>query len=201
MSATNRGAQRDHRDFYQTPRWCVDALLEAEDIQGNVLDPGCGDGAILSAVSGHPGVHAALGVELDDSLAEAAIASGPLGRLDVISGDFLEYAEKVSPHAPFDCAVGNPPYRMAAEFARAALRCVKAGGKVAFLLRLNFLGSSRKRLDLVGPSSSLAHVIVLARRPSFSGNGRTDATDYAWMGWENAPRTGPPRLSVVVGDK
>ena len=78
----------------------------------------------------------------------------------------------------------NPPYKHAAEFIRAALHERVIGTKIAVLLRLNFLGSSRKRLDLVGPKAPLRSVIVMSKRPSFTGDGRTDACDYAWMVWE-----------------
>ena len=78
----------------------------------------------------------------------------------------------------------NPPYRKAAEFIRQAIGERSRGGKVAALLRLNFLGSSRKRIDLVGPGSCLRSVLVLSRRPSFTGDGRTDACEYAWFVWE-----------------
>jgi len=198
MTATNRGSGRDPRDFYRTPKWAVEALLGLEDIRGNILDPGCGDGAILSVLSEREDVEGALGVELDPGLASRAVEAGALGRLDVVTGDFLEYAEKVSPHRAFDAVVGNPPYRLAADFARASLGCVRPGGKVALLLRLNFLGSSRKRLDLVGTGSALVHVVVLSRRPSFTGDGKTDATDYAWFVWEVGGRSPTRCLGIRV---
>ena len=197
MSATNRGSERAQNDYYRTPDWAIDALLSLEDFRGNALDPGCGDGAILSALSERPQFESVLGVELDPTLASRAADSGALGRLDVVEGDFLDYAEKVSTHRSFDAVIGNPPYKHAADFARASLGCVRDGGKVALLLRLNFLGSSRKRLDLVGTGSALAHVIVLSRRPSFTGNGKTDATDYAWFVWERGVRM-PESLGIRV---
>lgn len=198
MSATNRGAVREVGDYYRTPRWCVQALLSVEPVSGNVLDPGCGDGSISVALKDEalygPGDRI-VGVESDEGLAATAAAGG----IEVFTGDFLDYALKVSQHEPFHCVVGNPPYRDAADFARAALRCVKRGGSVCFLLRLNFLGSSRKRMDLVGKDSELARVHVLSRRPSFTGNGRTDACDYAWFVWVKG-WPGAPSVLNVLGD-
>lgn len=202
MSATKRSDSRHPGDFYRTPTWCLDELLSVERIAGTVLDPGCGDGAILSHLAEVPAVSWALGVEVDPILAGTAAVSGTRGRLDVHTGDFLAYAEELPDSAAFDAVVGNPPYKQAAEFARAALGCVRPGGKVALLLRLNFLGSSRRRLDLVGMGSRLAHVVVLARRPSFTGDGRTDSCEYAWFVWQagedaDDPRPSGTRVSVV----
>ena len=189
MSATNRGGVRSEGDFYRTPRWCVEALLKEESFDGVVLDPGCGDGSIALSLGVALPALRVVGVERDKSLAKLAECRG----VSVFCGDFLNYAQEVAAHTPFDAAVGNPPYREAALFARAALKCVRPGGRVCFLLRLNFLGSSRKRIDLVGSDSELARVYVLSRRPSFTGNGRSDACDYAffvWVkGWPGSPAT------------
>ena len=92
--------------------------------------------------------------------------------------------------------VMNPPYRDAAEFVRAALLSVAVGRKVCALLRLNFLGSSSKRLDLFEWGSELRAVHVLARRPSFTGDGRSDACEYAWFVWESGYR-GSALIDVV----
>ena len=53
MSATGRGRERNARDFYRTPRWCVDALLKHEPIAPPYFDPCCGDGAILEVLAEH----------------------------------------------------------------------------------------------------------------------------------------------------
>ena len=91
----------------------------------------------------------------------------------------------------------NPPYRQAADFVRKALECSESDAKVCALLRLNFLGSSRKRIDLVGPGSCLKAVHVLSRRPSFTGDGKTDACEYAWFVWQKN-YAGACRVSVVA---
>jgi len=196
MSATGRGAAREPLDFYRTPKWCVDALLEREKFPPLVLDPGCGDGSILKALRAakrRPGAFRGFGVELDPERAAEATRAG----LRVIEGDFLFYASRMRGLSPAAAVVGNPPYRLAADFARAALELVPHYAKVAFLLRLNFLGSSRRRIDLVGERSPLRRVIVLSKRPSFTG-GRTDACEYAWFVWVRNYR-GPASLSVAEG--
>ena len=173
MSATGRGRERNPRDFYRTPAWCVEVLLEHEQLLPRVFDPSCGDGAILEVLQ--EAGHKVQGLDID--AASAMRASDALGA-PVWVGDYLSPGRT---NPPFCDVVMNPPYRQAAEFIRKALERSGPREKVCALLRLNFLGSSRKRLDLVGAGSELRRVIVLSRRPSFTGDGRSDACEYAWF--------------------
>ena len=186
MSATGRGRERNARDFYRTPRWCVEALLECEPIAPPYFDPCCGDGAILEVLAEYG---PSAGLDIHEPSAALCLSRG----LGVGCGDYLahDYSE-----IPRGSTVMNPPYRKAAEFIRQAISERSRGGKVAALLRLNFLGSSRKRIDLVGPGSCLRSVLVLSKRPSFTGDGRTDATEYCWMIWE-VGYTGSASLRVL----
>ena len=188
MSATGRGRERNPRDFYRTPAWCVEALMEHEQLMPIVYDPACGDGAILQVLQGC--FHTVHGLEIDARSALRASQSldAPIG-----VGDYLDPSVA---HPLRADVVMNPPYRMAAEFVRAALRRSEPRAKVCALLRLNFLGSSRKRLDLVGPESELARVIVLPKRPSFTGDGKSDACEYAWFIWE-VGHCGPAQVRVA----
>lgn len=170
MSATNRGAERSDLDFYRTPSWCVDAILPHLPKSGIVLEPGCGDGAILEAMIGRGAFHF-IGVELDPARAAKARCFVPA----IWEGDYLKLGDE--PMA--DLVIGNPPFSLAEEFVRKSFRMVKPGGVVAMLLRLNWLeGQCRANFHREYPSS----VFVLPRRPSFTGKG-TDATGYAWFVW------------------
>ena len=188
MSATGRGGARRPNDFYETPEWCVDALFDAEPLCGPFVDPCCGSGAILNALDRRG---EAWGMDIDPELVARAKRRGRT----LFVEDYL--AAKRFPGGCEDTVVMNPPYKLAAEFIRAALGDAKSGRKVAALLRLNFLGSSRTRLDVVGPGSQLRAVHVLARRPSFTGDGKTDACEYAWLVWEAGYR-GDASISVVL---
>jgi len=189
MSATGRGRERNPRDFYRTPAWCVEALLEHEHLMPVVYDPACGDGAILEVLQSS--FHTVHGLELDAST--ALLASQALDT-PIAVGDYLD-PDVVHPFR--SDVVMNPPYKLAAEFVRAALQRSEPRAKVCALLRLGFLGSSRKRIDLVGPGSCLKSVYVLAKRPSFTGDSRTDASSYAWFVWQ-AGYVGPSTVSVVL---
>ena len=188
MSATNRGRARNARDFYETPEWVTGSLLSVEALPTPIFDPCCGTGAMLRVLSRG---REASGADIHPESVNEARSN----TLDVSVADFLAIEHQKKRRGS---VVMNPPYRQAAEFVRAALRGWEPGSRVAALLRLNFLGSSRKRIDLVGPGSCLRAVHVLSRRPSFTGDGRTDACEYAWFVWE-VGYTGGSTLTVIGG--
>lgn len=172
MSATNRGAVRHELDFYETPSWCTEALLF--QLSGNwskCVDLGCGTGSIGRQLVGLMDV---VGYEIDPGRAAVARSHG----LDVREIDLLtmtcggQYKDQL--------VIMNPPYEHALAFVYIAQMLVQKGGTVCALLRLNWLASkTRAQFHKDHPSD----VLVLPRRPSFTGDGKTDATDYAWFVW------------------
>jgi hypothetical protein len=187
MSSTNRGGQRRPQDYYRTPRWAVEALLnELWGVTGPVLDPGCGDGAILETLRDH-GHTDLIGVEVDP--ARATLAAPFCDRLVV--GDFLSLdlaGLKVG------TVIGNPPYCDAEAFVRHALYLTAPGGSVHMLLRLAFLAGQRRARG--GLWESLDAVRVLSRRPKFLERG-TDSADYAWISWRKDRRPGAAHLWIL----
>jgi hypothetical protein len=168
VSATNRSDVRDELDRYDTPAWCVHRLLEAVDIPvGRWLEPSAGSGAIRAAVERQPYGGWIQWTEMDIAPRRAGI----------VEQDFLAAKfEHTYAGLPFRCAIGNPPYRLAEDFAR---RCVGVADVTVFLLRLNWLAGA-KRADWM--QRNTPSIYVLPNRPSFTGGG-TDATDYAWFVW------------------
>lgn len=165
-------------DFYETPTWAVRAvlpLLPVVEGKTRILDPGCGSGVILRELGAQYPENEVVGLEKDSARYEACAASTDL---DVRRGDFLTFEEK------FDLVVSNPPYSHAMEFVQQALRVAPV---VAMLLRLGFLAGQRRA---AWHREHPCHVAVLPRRPSFTADGKTDATEYAWFIWgtENAGR-------------
>ena len=60
---------------------------------------------------------------------------------------------------------------------------------VAFLLRLGFLASvQRAEFWKQNPPT---RVIVLSKRPSFTGDGKTDRSEYAFFVWEKGAERKP----------
>ena len=168
-------------DFYATPRWAVVAILEALCLPEScmVLEPSCGDGAVLDVFAEvRPDIEA-WGMELSVSRSGEARRRGHT----VVTGDFIDDVwMEPGQWAPISSVFGNPPYSLAQEFVEHALGVVVDGTDVTFLLRLGFLASKR-RAHLYAPGSGFRRLDVLPRRPSFTPDGKTDSSDYAWFTW------------------
>lgn len=155
MSATNRGAERNPRDEYQTPLWAVHAIMQyiEWDSVHTFLEPCRGDGHVWYSL---PRGLKRTWRELND------------GR------DYLTW----TPKTEFDLILTNPPYSLAIEFLQKSL---VEGLSVAYLLRVNFLGAiERAGFWEKNPPTNL---FPLYPRPSFTGDG-TDMTEYAWFVWD-----------------
>jgi hypothetical protein len=154
VSATGRGAERIPEDAYQTPGYCVDALLPfiAWPKVGSFLEPCRGAGAIYGRVSA----------------ARKEWCEISEGR---------DYLTARYP-ARFDLIITNPPFSRAMEF---LIKSLDEADTVIYLMRVNMLGA-KKRRDFWNRRPP-SHLFPLAKRPSFKGNG-TDATEYAWFAWD-----------------
>lgn len=153
MSATNRGAVRKDKDHYATPEAAFKPLLP-----------------YLARVPTAVWEPACGDRRLIRWMEEVGIES--YGN-DMNTGyDFLQDSLRYS------SILTNPPFSLALEFCEHA---IKHAPNVFMLLRLNFL-ASRKRRDWwrKHPPSAL---FILSERPSFTGDGKTDSTDYAWFYW------------------
>jgi SAM-dependent methyltransferase len=198
VSAAPGVGGRREADHYPTPEWVVDAVLPhllhrcpPRPGAGYVLEPGCGAGG-LARVLARAGYH----VRGVDIRAEAAC---PVELFDS-GGTYLavedDYLQPVKRGADFDAwplpmaIVGNPPYSFAMEFLRVSIDLLarrerrESGppGLLAFLLPLDYLGSQGRAAFWRG---NPADVLVLDKRPSFTGGG-TAATNYGWLMWPPA---------------
>lgn len=174
------GYERVTRDYYVEPRWCVDALLDVETLDGMSWDPSCGGGNIPEAMKarGLP----CLGSDLVDR---------GYGNVGV---DFFDLRSDFSHVANI---VTNPPFGAVERYVDHALMI--ATHKVAILARLALLeGIKRKRFFLATP---LARVWVSSRRISMPPGGsdveaKGGAIAYAWFVWELGHR-GPATVGWI----
>ncbi len=154
ISATNRGSVRRENDFYETPEWVTQSLIDktrwSKDIK--LLEPCVGTGAIEGVLR----KNGYLNIDWCE------IARGK---------DFFEY----SPGIIYDAIVTNPPYTYAQEFIDHGLAMAD---EVYMLLRINFLGA-QKRYEWWS-QNYLKKIYVLSRRPKFIKKG-SDATEYGWF--------------------
>lgn len=190
---------RDAYDHYPTPEDVIEDAFEfllqecpqysrQRASYLSVLDPGAGTGVWGHVASRYLKLPVIDGVEVQERFPHPP-------RYDSwFNEDFFAFAEQVG--ADYDLIVGNPPYRDARKFVETSYGLLQPGGHVLFLLRLAFLeGQDRARTFWRKyPPKAIA---IASKRPSFTGDGRTDAIAYMICLWENG-FTGSPRVRWTV---
>ena len=182
IQTTKQLRPREENDHYPTPRELVRAVLTEDYLDKlhhifqtthlNVLDPGAGNGVwgeVLHAVSP---LSTVVGVERRK-------VPVPLHYASWHNDNFLQWSGR---QPSFHLITGNPPYRYAEQFVRIGHSLLAEGGEIVFLLRLAFLESQKRSVGLWKDLPPY-HVSVLGRRPSFTGDRRTDATAYMIAYW------------------
>lgn len=173
MSATGRGPRLGGpEDFYATPSWAVDRLLEAWDPPGGLwVEPSAGNGAVVRAVNARRTDVRWLAIEVRPEERQTLEDCSS----EVIIGDFLTFDLEARRDEPA-VVIGNPPYALAQEFIERALD-LYPNAFHAYLLRLNFAGSDERAPFL---RRRVPSVYVLPDRPAFRNDG-SDNTEYAWF--------------------
>lgn len=172
--------ERDPNDFYPTPNGLATAMVGLLNDrylgrEPRVLDPGAGTGVFGDAVRGAFPDARIDGVDIRPLQKPASYDNWST----------WDFTTGWSSHPLYDLIIGNPPYKDAEVFIRYSMDLLKPGGQVLFLLRLNFLGS-QKRARGLWQEHPPVKVWALPKRPSFTGNKRTDATEYAVFLWQHA---------------
>lgn len=171
-------------DFYPTSDEFVMSQLTLVTVKPSwVLDIGMGDGIYGYCVNKRWQDAKIVGVEI---------------RLDApfmrwydwnMRGDFMT----MKPEPMFDLVIGNPPYKDAERILRHAMKCLRPGGELIFLLRLSFL-ASMGRYSMFQFEFPPKEITVCSDRPSFTGDGKTDASEYMFAKWVKG-YTGETRLN------
>jgi hypothetical protein len=192
VSRAKPASERNALDFYATPdalalRICA---MIAEDVDpAVVVEPSAGHG---------PFVRAARAMWPSAEIVAVDVSPERLPDLSLAGADAVlvsPWEQIVSlPGTGTRLIVGNPPFRQAEEHVRHALSLMRDGDALAFLLRLNLLGS-RSRLRL-WEETPLSCVTPLVPRPSFTGGG-SDATEYAVFLWTKGDHEGA-RLTLPL---
>lgn len=167
-------------DFYATPAVAVEALLRHEKLPHKLLEPACGDGAIVKILRKRG--HKVTATDLIDR-----------GCPDSVGGiDFLQAtAKSIGKH---DATITNPPFRAAEAFVRKSL---EVSPRVYMLLRLAFLEGLR--WEHRGLAKHFKRVLVFApripfmHRHDFDADKRisSSAIPFAWFVWEKGEPSEP----------
>ena len=176
MPTHRRLRNKKSKDFYPTPAWATQALVDNEPFRGMIWEPACGDWAMAKVLEKRNLVR---GNDLHNH-----------GYGDGIR-DFLQATTM-----PYGCTniVTNPPYSLADEF---VLHALKLGPrKVAFLLRLSFLEGVWRQKNLFKRYPP-ARIWVFSERITFYRKGAkrkgSGTLAYAWFIWEKNYR-GPTEI-------
>ena len=160
-----RFADLEGPDFFPTPAWATEALIDNERFDGDIWECACGNGA-MSEVLAQTG-NKIISTDLyDRGYGEAGI-------------DFLDTRRR-APNI-----ITNPPFNSAEGFVNVGLEA--AANKLALLLRLAFLeGGNRQRT--IFSKAPPARVWVFSERITFYPEGAeqkgSGTTAYAWFVWD-----------------
>lgn len=168
--STNNRGNRKKSDFYETPYSLTELLLEKETMIGNILEPACGNGAIVKILKKN-------------------------GYMNITAydkeTDFLKETKK------YDTVITNPPFSLAYEFIQKAKQV--SNNKIYMLLPLNYL-HGKKRYDNIYKDENfgLQKVYVFTRYPLLGeplredGKHNTGMMVYAWYvfqkGYNDSPK-------------
>ena len=187
------GYDREGKDFYATPPWVTEALLQHVRFRAPIWEPCCGDGAMSSVLADH-----------GYDVVSTDLVDRGFGTPGV---DFL-----LSREVPGGCRsiVTNPPYGDTGSHAgqsRSPLAMLKflrhammltasVHGQLALLVRLQWAAGKRVAQTMSGgPFSAL---IVLTRRIQWFEMGEHTTTaqhHHAWVVFDHAhPAGAPPAL-------
>jgi len=176
--ARDNNGRRIVGDAYYTPDPLARAIVAALCARcawptGPILEPNVGGGAFARAIIDSPHGTPELVVLDIDSTAPGLAHPRALYSEAV---DFLSYR----PQRPFNFVIGNPPYAQAQEHVEHALGMSR---HVVMLLRSAF-GESASRIGFWRQHPA-RHVWMLAQRPSFTSDGKTDGCAYSVFWWDN----------------
>ncbi len=175
-------------DKYRTPPWMTEAFKESFPAIGGglLIDPCCGDGRMVTALSDRFGDYGANDIDKSESF--------PSMYFDATGDDLWEgsdLARMILPCHRNTWVITNPPFAHAAEIAQQALSVTP---NVALLLRMTWLEPRPNRMWL---GTNPPDCMLVLPRGSFSGGG-CDMTSCAWYVWGDAGPVKPIRVYTKI---
>jgi hypothetical protein len=199
VSRARAAGERIPLDSYQTPQPLALGICATLRKRGatpaEIVEPSGGSGVFVAAARlVWPDAHVTAN-DVDRGRRRDLLQAG--AHL-VLHEDWTALARRLASEQPAEgperLIVGNPPFRLAERHVEAGLEWLRDGDRLAFLLRLNLLGSTRRLSFWARPG--LASVAPIVPRPSFTGTG-TDGTEYAVFTWVKGYR-GAARLQRPI---
>lgn len=167
-ASSHSEGERGDNDYYATPPKALDALFKVENFDQTIWEPACGGGHLSEAIKEHgKDVHST-------DLIDRGYGTGGVDFLtqnDIWPGDIIT----------------NPPYILSTEFVYKAMSLLTPGKKLAFLLRIQFLESVKRRKLFAEYPPKFVYVFSRNIRCAKNGdfkNATGNASTYAWFVWE-----------------
>lgn len=163
-------------DFYETPAWCTERLLDTITFDTQIWEPAAGGDAITNVLRRYGYDVLSSDIRLGD---------------DFLGDNRVRSAARDSARS----IITNPPYTLAEEFIEQALADTFPYGKVAMLLRNEFDCAKRRRH--LFETEPFAHKLVLTKRPLWIENTTgSPRHNYSWYIW-NHDHVGPATIQYA----
>jgi hypothetical protein len=164
MATNRRLISKVGKDFYVTPAWGTQALIDYVPFKGTILEPCCGNGAMAEVLK-----------TTGNKVIASDLHDFGYGRVK----DFFSIYKNV------DNIVTNPPFNKAEAMLKHAQDL--AAHKVCFLLRTAFL-EGISRWENIYSEWPPARVLVFSKRlsiyPASSKRTGGGTTSYSWFIWD-----------------
>lgn len=187
------GYEREGRDFYATPAWVTEALLQHVQLRDPVWEPCCGTGAMSAVLSAHG--HHVVSTDIADSgfgtpgVDFLACRAVPGGWRSIVTNP---------PYGDTGCHSGQEksPTAMLGFLRHALALTATVRGQLALLVRLQWIAG--RRAAAIMSAAPFTAVIVLTERIRWFDMGeRTNTAQHhhAWVVFDYADSAGrPPAL-------
>lgn len=182
MSTTRK---RVDNDFYATPLYATEAILNEVELKGSILEPCAGQGHISTVLMKYY-PHSEV-VSTDLVQREERFDVSIIGGIDFLTHDF---------NRKFDNIITNPPFSLAQEFIEKALDL--SNDKVIMFAKIQLLEGSKRRTMF--DNTPLKYVYVFTKRVNPLRNGEefdekgkpwSNTMCFAWFIWEHGYKGEP----------
>jgi hypothetical protein len=183
--AGSNDIKRDNNDFYPTPEWATQALLDREKFNGTIWECASGDGSMSKIIEKN-----GYSVYSSDLRNNNIYGEGNI--------DFLKINKQ------FDNIITNPPFMLAKEFVEHAKECTT--NKIAMFLKLVFLEGISRYDFFKDKKFPLKKVYVFCKRVNLykgtlDGSGKNSGTiAFAWFVWDKS-YIGEPTIDWIMENK
>lgn len=168
-SIVGYGENRESSDFYPTPEYVTEALLEREKFVGSIWEPASGDGSMSKVLEKYYG-----------NVTSSDIRTGK----DVYGYQGIDFL--TTPISKTHNIVTNPPFKYGKDFVIQAKKI--ACFKIAMFLKLSFLEGAKRHDFFKDKDFPLKKIYVFSKRVTLSPKGIVPKNKgliaYAWYVWD-----------------